>query len=273
MVIKYICSSWGQGHLPIGEFVTKALEAGFDGVEVNVPFDEKFTTSLLGVIKGSGASFIAQQHLPPTAETFDQYRNKLNDYLLHLAALNPLFINSHTGKDFYSFDENSLLIEDCSKISKKTGIKIVHETHRGRFSYHASSLLPYIHKFEDIEFTADFSHFCVVSESLLEDQEHILEKIVPRCKYIHARVGFGQGAQVNHPFAHEWKSTLDRFVTWWQSIIEVAKSTGEKAFYNCPEFGTAPYMPALPYTQQPVSNQWEINVQMMGCLKNILKKH
>lgn len=268
MEIKYICTYWGQGHLPIGEFVTKALEAGFDGVDVNIPFDEKFTASLTGAIKSSGGSFIAQQYLPPTIETFDQYRNKLKDYLLYLVALNPLFINSHTGKDFYSFDENSILIEDCLSIFKQTGIKVIHETHRGRFSYHASSLLPYIQKFENLEFNADFSHFCVVSESLLEDQEHILEKIIPRCSYIHARVGFGQAAQVNHPFAPEWQATLERFVSWWQRIIEVAKSKGEKTFYVCPEFGPAPYMPALPFTQQLVSNQWDINVQMMKYLKN-----
>jgi hypothetical protein len=270
MNIKYISTYWGQGHLPVGEFVAKAIGAGFDGVEVNVPFYEKCTSPLLDAIKSSGTSFILQQYLPPMLETFEHYRTNMNDYLLRLAALNPLFINSHTGKDYYSFDENSILIEDCISIIEKTGKKVVHETHRSRFSYHASSLIPYIHRFHNLEFTADFSHFCVVSESLLKDQEQILEKIIPRCSYIHARVGYSQAAQVNHPFAPEWQATLEIFVGWWQRIIDSAKSRGETTFYICPEFGPAPYMPALPFTQQPIANQWDINVQLMIYLRNIL---
>jgi len=270
MDIKYICTSWGQGHLLIEEFLNKVMDAGFDGVEVNFPFDGKNTTPILDAIRNSGISFVAQQYLPPMVETFEQYRNKMNNYLLQLAALNPVFINAHTGKDFYSIDENSILIGDCLSMIQKTGIKVVHETHRGRFTYHANSLLPYILRFQNLEFNADFSHFCVVSESLLEDQEQILEKIIPRCRYIHARVGFSQAAQVNHPFAPEWMATLERFVGWWQRIIDGAKSRGESTFYICPEFGPAPYMPALPFTQQPVSNQWDINVQMMNYLKKVL---
>ena len=33
------------------------------------------------------------------------------------------------------------------------------------------------------------------------------------------------------------------------------------------EFGTATYMPVLPYTQQPVANQFDINVYVMNLLK------
>lgn len=270
MHIKYISTYWGQGHLSVGEFVAKVMDAGFDGVEVNVQIDEKNANSILEAIKKSGACFIAQQYLPPAIETFGEYRIKMKDFLFHLAALNPLFINAHTGKDFYSFDENSILIEDCFSISQQIGTKIVHETHRGRFAFHAFSLIPFIKKFDSLELNADFSHFCVVSESLLEDQEQILAQIIPRCSYIHARVGFSQAAQVNYPFAPEWKKTSDRFVGWWQRILDSAKSRGETTFYICPEFGPAPYMPVLPFTQQPIANQWDINIQMMKYLKNNL---
>ncbi|MCK9412560.1 MAG: hypothetical protein M0Q53_09685 [Prolixibacteraceae bacterium] len=271
MEIRYICTYWGQGHLPVNEFVAKAVEAGYDGIEIGIPIYEKFTSSALRAIENSGVSFIAQQYLQPVIESFDRYRGRLNEYLAFLAALNPIFINSHTGKDFYSFEENAILIEDCFRFSNQTGIQVFHETHRGRFSYHASNLLPYIDKFENLKLTADLSHFCVVSESLLEDQEDILDKILARCTYIHARVGFGQAAQVNHPFAPEWQTTLDRFVGWWQRIIELAKSKRSGIFYICPEFGPAPYMPTLPFTQQSVANQWDINIEMMKYLKKELK--
>lgn len=33
------------------------------------------------------------------------------------------------------------------------------------------------------------------------------------------------------------------------------------------EFGPVDYMPALPYTRQPVADQWAINVYMMEILR------
>lgn len=271
MQIKYICTFWGQPSGPIENFVHKALDAGFDGIELNVPDDAFFQQTLRDTIDQSNAIFIAQQWLPPAIETVDGYRKRMTDYLERLASLGPEFINSHTGKDYFTFNENVSLIEDCKRIEEQTGITIIHETHRGRFSHHAASLVPYLGRFPDLRINADFSHFCAVSESLLEDQEEILGKIIPRASYIHARVGFDQAAQVNHPFAPEWKRVLDRFVKWWQLILDQAKSRGEETFFICPEFGPAPYMPALPFTMQPVSDQWDINLEMMQYLKENLR--
>lgn len=271
MEIKYICPYWGQGHLSVDKFIINAMDAGFDGVEMNVPFDEEFLTLLLETNLKYGAEFIAQQYLPPVQETVEEYSIRMETYLRHLAGLNPIFINSHTGKDFFSFDENSFLIKVCNMVSAETGVKIIHETHRGRFPFQANTVLSYLRKYKNLELNADFSHFCAVSESILEDQEHILNEIIPRCSYVHARVGYSQSAQVNHPFAPEWQTTLEHFVAWWQQIIDNAKLKGEQVFYICPEFGPAPYMPALPFTQQLVANQWDINIQMMEFLRNTLK--
>ncbi len=271
MEIKYICTFWGQDQSKVADFVTRAMNKGYDGIELNVPFDTQFVSDLLRAVEINNAALIAQQWLPPEKETVDQYKNRMIKYLTHLARLYPLFINSHTGKDYFSFEDNCRLIEVCQQISGDTGIQIIHETHRGRFAFHAHSLIPYMEKYPGLEFNADFSHFCSVSESLLEDQEDILKKIIARARYIHARVGSDQSAQVNHPFAPEWESTLNRFTGWWQKTIDEARKRGDKVFYICPEFGPAPYMPTLPFTQKPVSDQWEINVQMMQHLKNHLE--
>lgn len=106
-----------------------------------------------------------------------------------------------------------------------------------------------------------------MSESLLEDQEQVLEKIISHSHYIHARVGFDQSAQVNHPFAPEWKTTLERFTGWWQNIVDLAKYRGEEVFYICSEFGPFPYIQQLPFTKYETVNQWDVNVQMMEYLK------
>lgn len=267
---KYICTFWGKENLSPREFVLKAKKAGYDGVEMNVPFDEAFVMELKSALEEEQMLLVAQQWLPPEKETVDEYMHRMSAYLKHLIALNPLFINSHTGKDFFSFDDNCRIIEECNSLSKESGIRIIHETHRGRFAHHAYSVLPYLDKFSDIGFNADFSHFCLVSESLLEDQDEVINKIIPHCQYIHARVGFDQTAQVNHPFAPEWKSTVERFVGWWKQILKAAESKGEETFYICPEFGPYPYMPEIPFTKQPISNQWDINKAMMEYLKTVL---
>ena len=269
MELKFICTYWGQQDTAGEEFVEKAMTAGYDGVEMNVPMNEQFSKTLIKAVEQNNALLIAQQWLPPARESVEQYRGRMAAYLNFLASLSPIFINSHTGKDYFSFEENSSIIETAKEIEEKTGVSIFHETHRGRFSHHAASLLPYLKKYPELKLNADLSHFCTVSESLLEDQEEILDRIMPAVRYIHARVGFDQSAQVNHPFAPEWESNLKRFVSWWQKILDQAKERGEKVFHICPEFGPAPYMPALPFTGQPVADQWQINLDM----KNYLKKN
>jgi hypothetical protein len=187
--------------------------------------------------------------------------------LLELAAYQPLFINSHTGKDYYSFDDNCRAIETALNVSSKTSISILHETHRGRFSFHASTLLPYLKKFPEMELVGDFSHFCTVSESMLHDQQAILDQIIPHVSHLHARVGFEQMPQVNNPFAPEWKDHLDRFTGWWSQVLAHQKSAGKKEFTITPEFGPPPYMPVMPFTQAPLSDQWEVNLKMREYLK------
>lgn len=271
MQIKYICPFWGSSKLSAKDFVNKALSAGYDGVEVNMPDNEGFVAELQETIDETACSFIAQQWLPPAQETVDEYRERMLTSLKRLIELKPLFINSHTGKDFFSFEENCSLLESCNQLSAETGVKIVHETHRGRFNFHTYSTLQYLEKYAYLKLNADFSHFCNVSESLLTDQEHVLEKILPHCEYIHARVGFDQSAQVNNPFAPEWKANLDRFISWWQTIIDLAKERGEEVFYICPEFGPFPYIQQLPFTREETAKQWDVNVRMMEYLRANLK--
>lgn len=146
MEIKYICTYWGSEHLSPDEFIRRAMDAGFDGVEMNIPFDDSFATSLRKAVSDQGAVLIAQQWLAPASESVDAYRKRMRTYLEHLVAQNPRFINSHTGKDYFSFEDNCSILEDTLAISRHSGVPIIHETHRGRFAFHTHSLLPYMEK-------------------------------------------------------------------------------------------------------------------------------
>lgn len=274
--INYVCPFWGQEHLDADTFIEKVVNSNYQGIEIHLPESKRFAESFMDGIEDlyadkPGFVFVLQQLTVPDNEPIEVYKKRMETKLLNLAAYQPSFINSHTGKDYYSFDDNCRLLETCLNVSAKTGVKILHETHRGRFSFHAASLVPYLEKFPELELTGDFSHFCAVSESLLNDQEDIICKIIPHVSYIHARVGYEQGAQVNDPFAPEWQTHLQRFTNWWDEIINDNNKKGKKEISICTEFGPSPYMPCLPFTKQPVANQWEINVKMKEYLVSLFK--
>lgn len=276
MNIKYICPFWGCEKDTLEIFIEKVVQSGYDGIEINLPASGIFTNRLGKVIEDIGGDqpgfvCILQQLTTPQNENIDTYIRQMEMRLHELAALQPALINSHTGKDFFSFDDNCRAIEAASNITAKTGVRILHETHRGRFSFHAASLVSYLEKFPELELVGDFSHFCVVSESMLQDQQEIIGEIIPHVSHIHARVGSEQSPQVNDPAAPEWQSYLDQFTAWWQQIIDHKRAMGISSITITPEFGPAPYMPSLPFTQHPTTDQWAANTFMMNYLRQKLK--
>ena len=276
MQIKYSFSYWGNDHLSPAQFINTIADAGFDGAELFLNPSDKITDEFLAAIDtirnlNPDFYFIALQLPFPKNDSVQAHIQIMEENFSKLAALNPLFINSHTGKDYFSFDDNCKIIDAALNFSAKNGIRILHETHRGRFSFHAASLIPYLDRFPQIELVGDFSHFCTVSESMLDDQQEIIARIIPHVSHIHARIGYEQGPQVNDPQAPEWQGHLEKFVFWWQQIINTKKRAGQSLFTISPEFGPVPYMPTAPYTQQPLSNQWDNNVFMKEYLKATLR--
>jgi hypothetical protein len=275
MNIKYICPHWGSENDSAEAFVEKVLAEKYEGIEINLPahtssFTKQFIPKMEDLLSNNkDFVFILQQLTSPENETVDSYIKKMEKSLSDLEAFQPGFINSHTGKDYYSFDDNCRVIEACLNFSIKKNVRVLHETHRGRFSFHATSLLPYLKKFPEMELAGDFSHFCTVSESLLQDQEEIVQQIIPHVSHIHARIGHEQGPQVNDPAAPEWQNHFNWFASWWQEIIINKEALGWNSFTITPEHGPFPYMPQAPYTKLPLSIQWDNNTY----IKNILEKN
>lgn len=277
MHICYVCPYWGQEGTHAPAFLKRVQEEGYQGVEINFPDSDRFVTefqaTLINIRSANKAFvFIAQQVLAPAYESADEYITRMKKRLNYLVSLKPDFINSHTGKDYFSFDDNCRIIEIAENISAQSGIPILHETHRGRFTFHAATLLPYLKRFPELKLTADFSHWCTVSESMLEDQRDILEIIIPHIHHIHARIGYEHAPQVNDPFAPEWKEHLNHFIEWWQKIILKQSRNGKSAITITPEFGPVPYMPTIPYSQKPLADQWLINAKINELLKQITWK-
>ncbi len=266
MTILYFCPRWGSEHIPFDEFCARAADAGYNGVEISFPLNEEaLRDSQLDAIAKYNLKFVAQHW-----ETIDpdpaRYIDEFEERLEWLAATAPIIINSQTGRDWFDFPSTRKLIDTAHRVSARTGIPIKHETHRGRFAFCAAATAQHIEADPALRLTADFSHWCTVSESLLENQQHFVDSAISRTDHIHARVGHEEGPQVSDPRAPEWKYAVDAHLAWWDKIVEIKKAA-EESLTITPEFGPATYMPTLPYTRQPVASQWDINLHMMNLLK------
>lgn len=271
MRLNYFYPIWGSSHLPLEEFCEKIKKAGYNGVEMNIPFDENYAKQLRELLPRYDLLLIAQQWLEPKDETPEEYVIRMERYLQYLTLFKPLFINSHTGKDFYSFEDNCKIFEAADKVCENLGVKIVHETHRGRALFSTVMAMQYFNVFPNLRINADFSHWCCVSESLLQDQNEIMSQAIERADYIHARVGYEQGPQVNHFLSGENKISLDAHLTWWKKIVEKVKQSGQKEMFICTEFGPEPYLQTLPFSNKPTVSQWELNTMMKQLLTQEIK--
>lgn len=266
MIIKFFCPRWGSENIPFADFIQLAKKEGYDGVEISLSEIKEMQKEYLAILSDTGTPFILQ-HWQTDRRNLKDYLPEYTSRMEILADAKPLFINSQTGKDFFSFEDNCRVIERANEIETKTGVPVYHETHRGKFSFACHTMPAFLDVFPDMKITADFSHWVNVSESLLEHQQETLEQIIPNVFHIHSRVGYPEGPQVNNPETPENKTYLDRHLEWWDAIIKERVEKGDSEFTITPEFGPAPYMPLLPFTQEPVSNQWEINKYMMTFLR------
>ena len=66
--------------------------------------------------------------------------------------------------------------------------------------------------------------------------------------------------------APEWQKAVQAHFAWWDKVVEYKRREGRR-MTMLTEFGPIDYMPSLPYTRQPVANQWEINKYMLDTLK------
>ena len=264
MKIKFYAPLWGNT-LPFETFCQNVKAAGYDGVEMALPFEPNEKQEILATLQKYNLELIGQ-YWQSFERNLDEHAKNYEKYLTHLIEATPIFINCQTGKDYFSFEQNKRLFDLAAKLSKESGIKIIHETHRGKSLFAAHITQEYLTKIPDLHITLDISHWCNVHESLLDDQPEAVNLAIAHTDHIHSRIGHTEGPQVNDPRANEWSEVLETHLTWWDKVVETHKTNGTNLTITT-EFGPTPYMPTAPFTQMPLANQWEINVYMMNLLK------
>jgi sugar phosphate isomerase/epimerase len=266
MEILFFCPRWGHSHLRWDDLAFKVKQAGYDGIETDIPTDIAEREEMLNAMARHGLLFIAQ-HWETVEPDHYLHSEEYAERLSQLAAVKPLFINSQTGKDYYSYEQNKQLLTQALGITAATGTAIYHETHRGKFSFAAHVTREYLQRLTGLEITLDISHWCAVAETLLQDQPEAVQLAISRTRHIHARVGCIEGPQVNDPRAPEWEQELQFHLRCWDAVVDMHRQMERAALTFTVEFGPFPYMPRYPYTRQPVADQWEINLHMKDLLK------
>ena len=257
---------WGHEHLDIVDFCQKIREAGYDGIDTWLPEDPGEKRRLFGALEKFELLLVSHQH-QARGERFEDFKDSFRHYLAFSAEGNPMLINSHTGKDYFSFEQNLELIDIATEFSEKRGILVAHETHRGRIGFSPAVLRDYFQARPDFLLTSDLSHWVCVTESFLENFSAPLEEAIVRTRHIHARVGFEEGPQVPDPRAPEWQYAVDHFLGWWDRMVDSRWKAGAPMLAFTAEFGPPPYLPKIPFTNEPVADQFAINNYMKNLLQ------
>ncbi|HEY2348993.1 MAG TPA: TIM barrel protein, partial [Puia sp.] len=187
--LKLLCTNWGFNGT-LDAYCAKVKKEGYDGIEIWWPLEKKDQDELFSLLKkhelevgflcaGSDSNY--QKH-------FDQFVRMI-DAAAGESVQPPLYINCHSGRDYFSFEEGKTFISHTSALAKSTGIKICHETHRSRLLYAASVARHYMETIPELRITFDVSHWCNVHETLLEDQQDTVNMSLQRVDHVHARVG------------------------------------------------------------------------------------
>lgn len=261
-----LATNWGfKGNMD--EFCAAAKKEGYNGAELWWPENENEQKELFDALKKHGlqVGFLYGAWQSTPKENLGTFQKNI-DAALSNKYQRPLYINCHSGKDYFSFEQNKPFIDYTTTKTKETGIPIYHETHRGRILFAANIAKEFIQKIPELRLTFDVSHWCNVHESLLEDQKETIDLALERTEHIHARIGFAEGPQVNDPRAPEWENAVKAHFAWWDKVVQRKQKNGERLTILT-EFGPPDYLPALPYTRQPVADQWAINVYMMNLLR------
>lgn len=269
MNIIFAKSKWEMWQDPLGAFLDRAKSDGFDATEILLKTESAPADEIASMHADQGLQLVGQ--ILTDGDTPDAHLRSLEEQFDFALACGSFLINHHAGRDIFPFEENLRIFSRMIELGRESGIPVAAETHRGRPTFAATETRRYLEALPGLRLTADFSHWMVVHESDLADQEETLEFAIERSDHIHARVGYEEGPQVPDPRAPEWKGHVDRHLTLWRRIVARHRDAGSTSLTITPEFGPPNYMHTIPFRNEPVADTWEVNVHMKEMLEEALR--
>ena len=261
-------SKWEMWDDPLEAFLERVKASDFEATEIYLGSLHESPAEIARLQTAYGLRLIGQ--ILTQGQTYHDHIHSLETQFEFAAQCDVAFINSHAGRDIFSFAENVEIFQRAIQLSQSSRIPFLIETHRGRPTYSAIETRKFLEALPQLRLTADFSHWMVVHESGLDDQGANMELAISRADYVHARVGYAEGPQIPDPRAPEWEHAVARHLQLWQQIIDQHERNGKESLYITPEFGPPAYMHTAPFTNQPVGDVWEQNVYMKRLLMSKL---
>lgn len=276
MKIKFLCPRWGAESIDWDIFLRDVKQAGYSGIEW-FPFGESCDyQNVLKLLEHLDMEFTIVMTVTQPYTHFRHYLECLQKDLLALANIQsatqkPLFISAQTGREFFTNEQILESLSVCQKIEAETGISVLQETHRNKWSYGAHTVFPILKQVPDLRLTLDVSHWFCVSESYLEDQQEAVALAIAHAAHIHARVGHIEGAQVFDPALPEYATALQAHLKIWDAWITYQNTSGKEYITITPEFGPQPYLTEAGRKIDFQKEQWRINLWMKTLLQDRYK--
>lgn len=267
MELKLLKTLWGHDGT-LDEAIMLCKEAGFQGIEAPAPLDAAERENFFESLANSGLQWIAEVStctlpgvfVPLPGCSVEEHLESLKDGIQRSLAGKPRFINTMAGYDAWHTPDAIRFFEGIVKLQDKYGIVISAETHRGRSTYSPWLTREILLAVPELLITCDFSHWCVVSERLILDEEpEILALAAKHAHHIQPRIGYDQGPQVPDPRAPEHEASLIAHERWWNAVWDSMALRGFTEFTMTPEFGPDGYLQCAPFTRTPVADLWDIN--------------
>ena len=242
-------------------------QVGCSGIEARVPLALDEQQALVSRLQIAELDYIAivfsgGDVVPAQQETPEQHLERLKERFDAAKQLQPLFVNLLAGNDRWPLAQQVDFLGRAHELAKSFELGCSFETHRATSLYSPWLTLEIIQQLPQLQFTADISHWIVVSERLLNDACDDFTAFIDRVHHIQARVGYDQGPQVPHPAAPEYQTALKFQQEFWQKIWQSQYRRGYQQTTLTPEFGADGYLHHLPFTNVPVADLWSLNTWM-----------
>jgi hypothetical protein len=270
MKLVVCASAWTFGSL---DACREQVRSGaFDGVEGGPPLELPACRELARELDAEGTPFIAEivtggDYAPPTGVSEARHFADFESGLERSLEARARFATCLTGSDSWPLSRAIDYLGRTNELARRRGLSVSFETHRGRPTYNPWSTRDILYALPELGLTCDLSHWCVVCERLVDDEE-ALELALSRARHAHARVGYAQGPQVPDPRAPEHRADLERHEGWWTRIWQHARARADQIVTMTPEFGPDGYLHASPFSQEPVADLIEINRWMAARLRD-----
>jgi len=263
MQLELFRSLWGwQGDWPLCG--VECREHGFVGVEARLPAGAYARETLKSALESEGLGYIAVVFtggdvIPDQAWTPAQHLDRLAEAIDVAGSIGARFINVLPGNDRWPLGKQVDFFGRAQDLADAAGVMCSFEIHRATSLFSPWVTLAIIEQVPNLRFTADLSHWVVVSERLLDDPADDLSPFLTRVHHVQARVGYDQGPQVPHPAAPEYADALAWHQAQWERVWATQRADGQAVTTVTPEFGPDGYTHLLPFTRAPIADTWDLN--------------